>query len=120
MKVAERVELFGRLRAANPAPTTELEYSTPFELLAAVLLSAQATDRGVNAATRRLFPVANTPAAILALGVEGLEGYIRTIGLYRSKAKHLVQACRILVDEHGGEVPRDRESLERLPGVGRK
>ena len=120
MKAADRIELFSRLRAANPAPTTELEYSTPFELLAAVLLSAQATDRGVNAATRRLFPIANTPTAILALGVEGLEAHIRTIGLYRSKAKHLIEACRILVDEHGGEVPRDRESLERLPGVGRK
>ena len=120
MKSADRVELFTRLRAANPSPTTELEYTTPFELLAAVLLSAQATDRGVNIATRRLFPVANTPAAILALGVDGLEGHIRTIGLYRSKAKHLIEACRILVDEHGGEVPRDRESLEALPGVGRK
>jgi endonuclease-3 len=120
MKPADRVELFTRFRAANPTPTTELEYSTPFELLAAVLLSAQATDKGVNIATRRLFPVANTPAAILALGVEGLEGHIRTIGLYRSKAKHLVEACRILVEEHGGEVPRSREALERLPGVGRK
>jgi endonuclease-3 len=120
MKPADRVELFTRLRAANPTPTTELEYTTPFELLAAVLLSAQATDKGVNIATRRLFPVANTPAAILALGVEGLEAHIRTIGLYRSKAKHLIEACRILVDEHGGEVPRDRASLERLPGVGRK
>jgi endonuclease-3 len=120
MKPADRVELFTRLRAANPSPTTELEYTTPFELLAAVLLSAQATDKGVNIATRRLFPVANTPAAILALGVEGLEARIRTIGLYRSKAKHLIEACRILVDEHDGEVPRDRASLERLPGVGRK
>ena len=120
MKPADRLELFTRFAAANPAPTTELEYSTPFELLAAVLLSAQATDRSVNAATRKLFPVARTPAAILALGAEGLEPYVRTIGLYRSKAKHLVQACRILVDEHGGEVPRDREALERLPGVGRK
>ncbi|MFM1990648.1 MAG: hypothetical protein RJA99_3605 [Pseudomonadota bacterium] len=120
MKAADRIELFTRLRAANPSPTTELEYTTPFELLAAVLLSAQATDKGVNIATRRLFPVANTPAAILALGIDGLEGHIRTIGLYRSKAKHLIEACRILVDEHGGEVPRDRGSLERLPGVGRK
>ncbi len=120
MKPADRVELFTRFRAANPTPTTELEYTTPFELLAAVLLSAQATDRGVNIATRRLFAVANTPAAILALGTEGLEAHIRTIGLYRSKAKHLIEACRILVDEHGGEVPRDRASLERLPGVGRK
>jgi endonuclease-3 len=120
MKAAHRIELFTRLRDANPTPTTELEYSTPFELLAAVLLSAQATDRGVNVATRRLFPVANTPAAILALGREGLEAHIRTIGLYRSKAKHLIEACRILVEEHGGDVPRDREALERLPGVGRK
>ena len=120
MRVADRVELFTRLRANNPNPTTELEWSTPFELLAAVLLSAQATDKGVNAATRRLFPVANTPAAILALGVEGLESHIRTIGLYRSKAKHLVETCRILVEQHGGEVPGERESLERLPGVGRK
>jgi endonuclease-3 len=120
MKPVDRVELFKRFRAANPTPTTELEYATPFELLAAVLLSAQATDKGVNIATRRLFPVANTPAGILALGVEGLEAHIRTIGLYRSKAKHLIEACRILVDEHGGEVPRDRASLERLPGVGRK
>jgi endonuclease-3 len=120
MKVADRIELFTRLQTGNPTPTTELEYTTPFELLAAVLLSAQATDRGVNAATRRLFPVANTPAAILALGVEGLETYIRTIGLYHSKAKHLIEACRILVEVHGGEVPRDREALEHLPGVGRK
>ena len=120
MKPAHRIELFTRFRANNPTPTTELEWSTPFELLAAVLLSAQATDKGVNAATRRLFPVANTPAAILSLGVEGLEAHIRTIGLYRSKAKHLVAACRILVDEHGGEVPRERAALERLPGVGRK
>ena len=120
MKAADRAELFARFEAANPSPTTELEFSTPFELLAAVLLSAQATDRGVNAATRRLFPVANTPAAILALGVDGLEPYLRTIGLYRAKARHLVRACRILVDEHGGEVPRDRDALERLPGVGRK
>jgi endonuclease-3 len=120
MKAADRIELFTRLQASNPKPTTELEYTTPFELLAAVLLSAQATDRGVNAATRRLFPAANTPAAILALGVEGLETYIRTIGLYHSKAKHLIEACRILVEVHGGEVPRDREALEHLPGVGRK
>ena len=120
MKRADRIELFSRLRAANPAPTTELEYTTAFELLAAVLLSAQATDRSVNAATRRLFPVANTPQRILALGADGLEPYLRHIGLYRSKAKHLVAACRILVDEHGGEVPRERAALERLPGVGRK
>ena len=120
MNAARRHEIFARLRALNPAPTTELEYRTPFELLAAVLLSAQATDRGVNEATRRLFPVANTPEAILALGVEGLEQYIRTIGLYRSKARHLVEACRLLVERHGGEVPRTREALEALPGVGRK
>jgi endonuclease-3 len=120
MRPAQREALFGRLRAANPAPTTELEYGTPFELLVAVLLSAQATDSSVNAATRRLFPVARTPAAIAALGVEGLEAYLRTIGLYRSKSKHLVQTCRILLDEHCGEVPRSREALERLPGVGRK
>jgi endonuclease III len=120
MKPADRVALFSRLQAANPAPTTELEYTTPFELLAAVLLSAQATDRSVNAATRRLYPVANTPAAIVALGEDGLEPYLKTIGLWRSKAKHLVQACRILIAEHGGEVPHSREALERLPGVGRK
>jgi len=111
---------FATLRAANPLPTTELEFTTVFELLAAVLLSAQATDVGVNKATRRLFPVANTPQAILALGIEGLESYIKTIGLYRSKAKHLMETCRILVEQHGGEVPRTREQLEQLPGVGRK
>jgi endonuclease-3 len=111
---------FATLQAANPHPVTELEYSSPFELLAAVLLSAQATDVGVNKATRKLYPVANTPQAILDLGLEGLESYIKTIGLYRSKAKHLIQACRMLVDLHGGEVPHDRESLEALPGVGRK
>jgi endonuclease-3 len=111
---------FATLRAANPLPTTELEFTTVFELLAAVLLSAQATDVGVNKATRRLFPVANTPQAILDLGVEGLEGYIKTIGLYRMKARHLVETSRILVEQHGGEVPRTREELEKLPGVGRK
>jgi endonuclease-3 len=111
---------FATLQAANPEPKTELEYGTPFELLAAVLLSAQATDVGVNKATRRLFPVANTPQAILDLGVEGLEEYIKTIGLYRSKAKHLIEACRMLVELHGGEVPRNRAELEALPGVGRK
>jgi endonuclease-3 len=99
---------------------TELEYTTVFELLAAVLLSAQATDVGVNKATRRLFPVANTPAKILALGLEGLESYIKTIGLYRSKAKHLMQTCQILIDQHGGQVPSDRLALQALPGVGRK
>src|SRR5690606_10785511 len=111
---------FTTLRDANPTPTTELEYTTVFELLAAVLLSAQATDVGVNKATRRLFPVAHTPQAILALGLEGLESYIKTIGLYRSKARHLMETCRMLVEQHGGEVPRTREALEALPGVGRK
>ena len=120
MNTAKRQAIFERLQAQNPHPTTELEYTTPFELLTAVLLSAQATDVGVNKATRKLFPVANTPAAILALGQAGLESYIATIGLYRSKAKHLLETCRILLDEHGGEVPRERASLERLPGVGRK
>ena len=120
MKDADIEPFFATLAAANPAPMSELEYSTVFELLAAVLLSAQATDAGVNKATRRLFPVANTPQAILALGQEGLEQYIKTIGLYRSKAKHLMETCRILVEKHGGKVPRDREALEALPGVGRK
>tara|TARA_R110002020_G_scaffold18983_54_gene65928 strand:+ start:8045 stop:8683 length:639 start_codon:yes stop_codon:yes gene_type:complete len=120
MKAADRQELFARLAELNPKPTTELEYSTPFELLVAVTLSAQATDVGVNKATRRLFPVANTPQAILALGEEGLKTYISTIGLYNAKAANVVAACRILVEQHGGEVPRDRESLEALPGVGRK
>jgi len=120
LRPALRAEVFARLQAANPAPRTELEYSTPFELLAAVLLSAQATDRSVNAATRRLFPVARTPQAMLALGVEGLEPYLRTIGLYRYKTRHLVETCRLLLERHGGEVPCDREALEALPGVGRK
>jgi endonuclease-3 len=120
MKAADRQELFARLAELNPKPTTELEYSTPFELLVAVTLSAQATDVGVNKATRRLFPVANTPQAILALGEDGLKTYISTIGLYNAKAANVVAACRILVEQHGGEVPRDRESLEALPGVGRK
>ena len=120
MKKENIALFFDTLRAANPQPETELEYTTPFELMAAVLLSAQATDVGVNKATRRLFPVANTPQAILDLGVEGLEGYIKTIGLYRSKAKHLIEACRMLVELHGGEVPRTRAELEALPGVGRK
>jgi len=111
---------FATLQAANPQPNTELEYTSVFELLAAVLLSAQATDVGVNKATRRLFPVANTPQKILALGLDGLEGHIKTIGLYRSKAKHLMETCRILVEQHGGEIPRTREALEALPGVGRK
>ncbi|QRF55179.1 endonuclease III [Variovorax paradoxus] len=120
MKKENIAPFFAVLQAANPTPETELEYSTPFELLAAVLLSAQATDVGVNKATRKLFPVANTPQAIFDLGVEGLEGYIKTIGLYRSKAKHLIEACRMLVEQHGGEVPRTRAELEALPGVGRK
>ncbi|MEO6971890.1 MAG: endonuclease III, partial [Rhodoferax sp.] len=102
------------------SPASELEYTSVFELLTAVLLSAQATDVGVNKATRRMFPVANTPQKILALGIDGLEGYIKTIGLYHSKAKHLMQTCRILVEQHGGEVPRTRAALEALPGVGRK
>jgi endonuclease-3 len=117
---AEVVELFSRLRELNPKPTTELEYRTPFELLVAVTLSAQATDVGVNKATRRLFPVANTPAAILALGEDGLKKYIATIGLFNAKAKNVIATCRILIDEHDGEVPRSREALEALPGVGRK
>ena len=111
---------FSTLRAANPLPVTELEYTTVFELLTEVLLSAQATDVGVNKATRRLFPVANTPAKILALGLEGLESYIKTIGLYRSKARHLMQTCQILIEQHGGQVPRERQTLQALPGVGRK
>jgi endonuclease III len=111
---------FSTLRAANPHPASELEYSSVFELLAAVLLSAQATDIGVNKATRRLFPVANTPGRIVALGIEGLEHHIRTIGLYRNKAKHLYATSQILLTEYGGQVPRSREALEALPGVGRK
>jgi endonuclease-3 len=111
---------FATLKAANPMPVTELEYSSAFELLTAVLLSAQATDVSVNKATRRLFPVANTPQKMLALGQEGLEGYIKSIGLFRSKARHLMQTCQILVAQHGGVVPRTREALETLPGVGRK
>lgn len=120
MKKDDIVRFFATLQAANPEPKTELEYTTPFELLAAVLLSAQATDVGVNKATRKLYPVANTPQAIFDLGVEGLESYIKTIGLYHSKAKHLIEACRMLIDLYGGEVPRTREALEALPGVGRK
>ena len=111
---------FATLQEANPHPVTELEYTSVFELLTAVLLSAQATDVGVNKATRKLFPVANTPQKILALGLDGLESYIKTIGLYHSKAKHLMETCRILVEQHGGEVPHTREALEALPGVGRK
>ncbi len=120
MKKDDIVPFFATLQAANPNPETELEYTTPFELLAAVLLSAQATDVGVNKATRKLYPVANTPQAIFDLGVEGLESYIKTIGLYRSKAKHLIETCRMLIELHGSEVPRTRAELEALPGVGRK
>lgn len=120
MKTADIETFFATLQAANPHPETELEYSTPFELLTAVLLSAQATDVGVNKATRKLFPVAHTPEAILALGMDGLCDYIKTIGLYKSKAKHLLETCRILIDEHGSQVPQTREALEKLPGVGRK
>ena len=117
----ENIEpFFAALKAANPQPVTELKYTSVFELLAAVLLSAQATDVSVNKATRLLFPVANTPQKMLALGLEGLEGYIKTIGLYHSKARHLMQTCQMLVAQHGGQVPRTREALEALPGVGRK
>jgi endonuclease-3 len=118
MNPAKRHEIFSRLRAANPNPTTELEYRTPFELLVAVVLSAQATDKSVNLATRKLFPA--TPEKIVKLGVSGLEPYVKSIGLYRTKAKNVVALSRILLDEHAGEVPAEREALERLPGVGRK
>ena len=120
MKKEHIVPFFATLHAANPMPHTELEYTSVFELLAAVLLSAQATDVGVNKATRKLYAVANTPQAILNLGLEGLESYISTIGLYHSKARHLLETCRILVEQHAGVVPRTREALEALPGVGRK
>jgi endonuclease-3 len=120
LKRADVVELFSRLRELDPHPTTELEYRTPFELLIAVILSAQATDVGVNKATRRLYPVAATPQAILDLGEDGLKRHIATIGLYNAKAKNIIATCRILVDRYGGEVPRSREALEALPGVGRK
>jgi len=120
MKPEARQQMFERLRARNPHPTTELEYGDPFQLLIAVILSAQATDRSVNLATRKLFPVAGTPAAILALGEEGLSEYIRTIGLYKTKAKNVIATCRLLLERHGGAVPRAREDLESLPGVGRK
>ena len=113
-------EIFERFRAANPKPTTELHYSTPFELLIAVLLSAQATDVGVNKATAKLFPVANTPQGLLDLGLEGLMQYIKSIGLYQTKSKHIIQTCQILLTKHHGEVPQTREELEALPGVGRK
>jgi len=115
-----RYEMFARLRALNPHPTTELLYDSPFELLIAVILSAQATDKSVNLATRKLFPVANTPAAIAALGVDGLIPYIQTIGLYRAKARNVIATCEQLLSEHDGQVPRTREALEALPGVGRK
>jgi len=120
VKPADRQAFFERLRDNDPAPTTELEYRTPFELLVAVILSAQATDVGVNKATRKLFPVASTPRAILDLGEKGLRDYVRTIGLFNTKAANIIKTCRILLDEHRGEVPRDRKALEALPGVGRK
>ena len=120
MNPQKRLAFFEALKSNNPKPTTELEYTTPFELLAAVLLSAQATDVSVNKGTRVLFPVANTPEAIHALGVDGLIPYIQHIGLFKTKAKHLIETCRLLIERHGGEVPEDREALEALPGVGRK
>jgi len=120
MNKAKRREIYQRLRAANPEPTTELVYGTPFELLVAVVLSAQATDKGVNRATARLFQVANTPEAILALGEEGLRSHISSIGLYNAKAKNIIALCGMLLALHGGQVPRDRAALEALPGVGRK
>lgn len=120
MNPAKRAEIFARLKKANPRPATELKYRTPYELLVAVVLSAQSTDTGVNRATEKLFPVANTPAAILALGEAGLRPYIKTIGLYNTKAKNILAAAQILIEKHDGKVPQDRESLEALPGVGRK
>jgi len=120
VNAAKRHAIFSRLRAANPAPRTELHYQTPFELLIAVILSAQATDKSVNKATAALFRAANTPQAMLALGVRGITPYIKSIGLYNSKAKHIIATCRALIKEHAGEVPNTREALERLPGVGRK
>ncbi|MEZ5452789.1 MAG: endonuclease III [Thiothrix sp.] len=120
MNKAKREEIFRRLHDANPNPTTELEYGSAFELLIAVILSAQATDKGVNKATARLFPAANTPEAIYALGEEGLKDYIKTIGLFNSKAKNIIETCRILVEKHHSQVPEDRAALEALPGVGRK
>jgi endonuclease-3 len=120
MNPQKRLAFFEALKNNNPKPTTELEYTTPFELLAAVLLSAQATDVSVNKGTRVLFPVANTPETIYALGVDGLIPYIQHIGLFKTKAKHLIETCRLLIERHGGEVPEDREALEALPGVGRK
>jgi endonuclease-3 len=120
VKIADRVEFFRRLREVMPEPTTELEYHSSFELLVAVILSAQATDVGVNKATSKLFAEANTPETILDLGVHGLKRHIRTIGLYNAKAENIIKTCRILLDRHGGEVPADRAALEALPGVGRK
>ena len=120
MNREKRTEIFTRLRDQNPNPTTELEYSSDFELLVAVVLSAQATDVGVNKATARLYPVANTPEAIYALGLEGLKEYIKTIGLFNSKAENVIQLCKILIEQHDSQVPRTREELEALPGVGRK
>ncbi len=120
MNPAKRREIFLRLQAQNPHPTTELEFHSPFELLIAVLLSAQATDISVNAATRQLYPVANTPQAMLKLGEEKLREYVQRIGLYKTKAKHIILTCKILLEQHGGEVPHTREALEALPGVGRK
>ncbi len=120
MNARKRAEIFARLQAIEPHPRTELEYRTPFELLVAVILSAQATDRSVNLATRELFPVANTPQAIVALGVDGIVPYIRSIGLFPTKSKNVVEMARILLERHGGEVPAEREALEQLPGVGRK
>lgn len=120
MNKQKRTEIFTRFRENNPKPETELEWSTPFELLVAVTLSAQATDVGVNKATRKLFPVANTPEAIYALGVDGLKEYIKTIGLFNSKAENVIKACKMLITLHNSEVPEDRDALEALPGVGRK
>ena len=120
MNATKRAAIYARLASANPNPRTELAYKSAFELLVAVVLSAQATDVGVNKATAKLFPVANTPAAILKLGEKGLKRYIKTIGLFNSKAKSIIKTCRILIEKHGGEVPDDREALEALPGVGRK
>jgi endonuclease-3 len=120
MNPEKRRQIFSRLRAANPHPKSELDYRTPYELLVAVVLSAQATDKSVNLATAKLFPAANTPRAIAALGEEGLEPYLRTIGLYRTKAKHVIALSRLLLERHGGEVPAERAALEALPGVGRK
>jgi len=120
MKPELRQQMFERLRARNPHPTTELEYRTPFELLVAVILSAQATDKGVNIATRKLFLIANTPETILALGESGLTEFVKTIGLYKGKTKNILATCRLIIEQHGGEVPRTRDALEALPGVGRK